>query len=88
MSCFNDCIKSMGLWELDQIGARFTCANKRDNPLMSVLDRVLVSADWEQRFPLATLREMTRVGSNHVPLLLAFSDDVPRPLPRFHFEVF
>lgn len=47
MSYFNDCIESMGLQELDQIGARFTWTNKQANPVMNVLDRVLVSADWE-----------------------------------------
>jgi predicted double-glycine peptidase len=37
---------------------------------MAVLDRVFVSNDWEAQFPLANTRSLTRVGSDHNPLLV------------------
>lgn len=53
-----------------------------------MLDRVFMSLEWELRSPLASLRAITRIGSDHVPLLLSTMDDRPRPPPRFRFENF
>uniref|UniRef100_A0A453IJP9 Endonuclease/exonuclease/phosphatase domain-containing protein n=1 Tax=Aegilops tauschii subsp. strangulata TaxID=200361 RepID=A0A453IJP9_AEGTS len=47
---------------------------------MSVLDRVFVDPEWELKFPLASLRAITRVGSDHVPLLLSTENDRPHLL--------
>lgn len=57
-------------------------------PTQSVLDQVFISPEWELRFPLATLQAITRIGSDHVPLLLSSVDERPRPPPRFRFETF
>uniref|UniRef100_A0A453BYM2 Endonuclease/exonuclease/phosphatase domain-containing protein n=1 Tax=Aegilops tauschii subsp. strangulata TaxID=200361 RepID=A0A453BYM2_AEGTS len=74
--------------ELDRIGARFTWTNRQADPTRSVLDRVLVSPEWELRCPLASLRAITRIGSDHVPLLLSSQDERPPVAPRFRFETF
>ena len=37
---------------------------------------------------MASLQAITRIGSDHVPLLLASMDERPRPPPRFRFENF
>ena len=71
MQMFNDCIADLGLRELDRIGDRFTWTNRQADPTLSVLDRVLVSPEWELRCPLASLRAITHIGSDHVPLLLS-----------------
>jgi hypothetical protein len=34
------------------------------------LDIVLVSTDWEQKFPLSSVESLTRELSDHTPLLL------------------
>jgi hypothetical protein len=34
------------------------------------LDRVLASVEWEQKFPLVSVRALTRSGSDHTPLLI------------------
>jgi hypothetical protein len=34
------------------------------------LDRVLASVEWEQKFPLVSVRALTRSRSNHTPLLI------------------
>ena len=51
-------------------GARFTWTNKQDDPVLVNLDRILVSVSWENNFPLANAWSMTRVGSDHVPIIL------------------
>ncbi|KAK1686874.1 hypothetical protein QYE76_047722 [Lolium multiflorum] len=79
---FNDAIASLSLRELNRTGARFTWTNKQLSPICSALDRVFVSTSWETLFPLCSLTAVTRVGSDHNPLLL---DDVhcemPSPTP-------
>ncbi|XP_073355184.1 uncharacterized protein [Aegilops tauschii subsp. strangulata] len=88
MQMFDDCIVDLSLRELDRIGARFTWTNRQADPTRSVLDRVLVSPEWEMRCPLAYLRAITRIGSDHVPLLLSSQDERPPVAPRFRFETF
>nr|XP_020149437.1 uncharacterized protein LOC109734646 [Aegilops tauschii subsp. strangulata] len=88
MQMFNDCIADLGLHEIDRIGARFTWTNRQASPTQSVLDRVLVSPKWDLRCPLASLRAITRIGSDHVPLLLSSSEERPPIPPRFRFETF
>ena len=80
MQLFNDCIADMGLQELDRVGARFTWTNRQVDPTHSVLDRVFASPEWDIRCPLASLRAITRIGSDHVPLLLSSENERP-PLP-------
>ena len=80
---FNDFIADLGLREIDRIGARFTWTNRQAAPTQSVLDRVLVSPDWDLRCPLASLRAITRIGSDHVPLLLSSADKRSPVTPRF-----
>ncbi|KAM0922736.1 hypothetical protein ACQ4PT_005968 [Festuca glaucescens] len=86
MRMFNDCIADLALREITRVGARFTWTNKQVDLIQSVLDRVFVSAEWEVAFPLCSLRALTRIGSDHVPLLFALGGGQPPKLNRFHFE--
>ena len=52
----------------------------------SVLDRVFVTSDWEVLFPMWTLVAETRIGSDHVPLILASGEDRVKRNPCFFFE--
>jgi endonuclease/exonuclease/phosphatase family metal-dependent hydrolase len=61
---FNDSIARMDLGEIRRTDACFTRLNKQSNPVRSVLDRVLVSASCEGRFPLVSLCGETRIGSD------------------------
>lgn len=85
---FNDCIANLALREIARIGARFTWTNRQDIPIQSVLDRVRVSVDWELRFPFCSLRAVTRIGSDHSPLLLSSGEGDRRRPARFHFKAF
>ena len=85
---FNDCIADLALREIARVGARYTWTSKQLDPIRSVLDRVFVSVEWEVAFPLCSLRVVTRIGSDHVPLLLSPGGGPPPKLNRFHFENF
>ncbi|XP_020193058.1 uncharacterized protein [Aegilops tauschii subsp. strangulata] len=71
MRLFNDCIADLALHEIARVGARFTWTNKQADPIQSVLDSVFVSAQWEVVFPLCSLKAVTRIGSDHTPLLFS-----------------
>ena len=86
ISLFNNAIAACALWELARTGDRYTWTNKQLNPVRSVLDRVFVSADWEMIFPMCTLVAKTRIGSDHVPLILASGEDRIKRSKRFYFE--
>jgi exonuclease III len=67
---FNSVIDGLNLRELEMSGRRFTWANSLSNPTCEKLDRVLVSTEWEQKFPLITVTSLSRDISDHTPLLL------------------
>jgi exonuclease III len=71
MNKFNGFIRDNGVKELIRKGGRFTWTNKLNNPIMSVLDRVLICPRWDRR---ASCESLTRVGSDHCPLIVN-SDD-------------
>jgi hypothetical protein len=86
VNAFNDAIARMALREVAQAGVRFTWSNRQRNPIRCVLDRVLVSPEWELQFPLLSLRAATCLGSDHNPLVLDSGSEVPRKSSRFFFE--
>ncbi|WVZ85036.1 hypothetical protein U9M48_031999, partial [Paspalum notatum var. saurae] len=67
---FNACIDNLDLRELDLSSRRFSWSNSVEVPTFERLDRVLVSTEWEQKFPLATVHALSRDISDHTPLLL------------------
>jgi hypothetical protein len=51
-------------------GRQYTWANRRDNPTFEKLDRVLASVEWKNKFPMVSVRALTRIRSDHTPLFL------------------
>jgi hypothetical protein len=47
VNLFNDDTARMALREIARTGARFTWSNKQRDPMKCVLDRALVSPEWE-----------------------------------------
>lgn len=70
MDAFNDMINNTSLRELQRSGSRYTWTNKQIPPIMCVLDRVLVSNSWEDKFNLVFVMTAPRLGSDHNPLLV------------------
>jgi exonuclease III len=62
---FNAVIDGLNLRELKMSGRKYTWANARDNPTYEKLDRILMSMEWEQKFPLSTVVAITREISDH-----------------------
>jgi hypothetical protein len=85
---FNVVIDSLDLREIEMSGCKFTWANSRRVPTYERLDRVLVSMDWEQNFPLATVEALNREIFDHTPLLLSLGEKAKskKQLP-FKFEL-
>ena len=56
----------------------FTWSNKREQPTLVRLDRVLVNAAWNLSFLQSTVSCIPTTASDHAPLLLSFSTNTPR----------
>jgi hypothetical protein len=88
---FNAIIQSLNLREIALSGRQFTWASRRAIPTFEKLDRILASVDWELKFPLVSVRALTRTGSgsDHTPLLI--DSGIKAHIgnhPRFSFELF
>jgi exonuclease III len=85
---FNAVIDFLDLREIEMSGHKYTWANSRRVPTYEKLDRVLVSTEWEQNFPLATVDALSRDISDHTPLLLSTGNDPKdRKTYPFRFEL-
>jgi hypothetical protein len=71
---FNAIIDSLDLREIALSSQQFTWANRHETPTYEKLDRFLASVEWEQKFPLVSVRALTRSGSDHTQLLLDSGD--------------
>jgi hypothetical protein len=67
---FSAIIENLNLREIMLSGRQYTWASRRATPTYEKLDRVLASVEWEQKFPLVSVRALTRSGSDHTPLLI------------------
>jgi len=67
---FYAAIESLDLKKIVMSGRQYTWAGPGDNPTFEKLDRVLVSTDWEDKFPLSTVEARDRNISDHTPLVL------------------
>jgi endonuclease/exonuclease/phosphatase family metal-dependent hydrolase len=86
VNAFNDCIARLALREVACTGAHYTWSNRQRIPVRCVLDRVLVSPEWETQFLLSLLRATTCLGSDHSPLVLDTGSSLPKRTSRFFFE--
>ena len=85
---FNAIINSLELKELELSGRQYTWASRREIPTFEKLDRVLVTTEWEQKYPLVTVQALTRVGSDHTPLFVDSGDHAHiGNIARFSFEL-
>jgi hypothetical protein len=86
---FNAVIDSLDLREVSMTGRQFTWANSLPDPTYEKLDRVLMDTDWEDKFPMVSVRALERIEglSDHAPILL--STGTPRPPCKrsFKFEL-
>jgi hypothetical protein len=86
MDAFNEMINVTSLRELHRSGSRYTWTNKQIPPIMCVLDRVLVSNLWEDKFDLIIVTTAPRLGSDHNPLLVDIGEGVVFQQHYFRFN--
>ena len=65
---FNAVIETLDLKEIVMSGRQYTWAGLGDEPTFEKLDRVLVSTEWEDKYPLSTVEARDRNISDHTPL--------------------
>jgi hypothetical protein len=70
MDAFNMFVVDTEMRELHRGGGQYTWTNMQINPIMVVLDRVFINTSWESRFPLVKAYSVTRIGSDHNPLVV------------------
>jgi endonuclease/exonuclease/phosphatase family metal-dependent hydrolase len=86
MDAFNEMINLTELREIQRTSSRFTWSNKQTPPIMCVLDRVLVSNSWEDKYNLISVLTAPRVGSDHNPLIVDTGVIVPTQQRYFRFS--
>ena len=84
---FNSIIEHWGLKELVLSGRSFTWSNNQADPLFELLDRVLVSPEWELEYPLVSVRTLVRGVSDHAALLLDVGNIPVTVNKPFKFEL-
>jgi hypothetical protein len=85
---FNMVIGGLNLRELEMSGRNFIWANNLAMPTFEKLDRILVTAEWEEKFPLAMVRALSREISDHTPLLLNMGESTNAHIHHsFKFEL-
>lgn len=68
-------------------GRKYTWAGPGDDPTFEKLDRVLVSTEWEDKYPLSTVEVRDRNISDHTPLILSTGASTHQNTqPPFKFE--
>lgn len=82
---FNAILEQAGLRELALNGRQFTWSSEHDDPTYEKLDRILMSNNWEDLFPLSIVSALDRILSDHVPLVLDSGVKL-RKDPIFRFE--
>ena len=84
---FNQVIEVLDLKEIEMSGRQFTWVRHGDNPTQEKLDRVLVSTEWEEKFPLCTVEARNKGPSDHTPLILNTGSSTHHSNPPlFKFE--
>jgi hypothetical protein len=86
MEKFNMFIDLHQLQEIKRNGSRFTWTNKQVKPMMVNLDIILVSTEWEARFPLCFAWSRTRTSSDHWPIMMDSGENLDRRQKTFYFE--
>jgi response regulator RpfG family c-di-GMP phosphodiesterase len=71
------------------VGRQFTLANSLPEPTFEKLDRVLMDANWESKFPMVSVHALERIQgfSDHAPILLTTGTPKPPSKHRFKFEL-
>ncbi|XP_038985549.1 uncharacterized protein LOC120111740 [Phoenix dactylifera] len=84
---FQEFISTNGLIDLGFTGPRFTWCNNQQGParVWERLDRAFATAGWIQEFPDYHVKHLSRIASDHCPILVSTDRPIPFYCP-FRFE--
>jgi hypothetical protein len=70
-------------------GGQYTWSNKQASPTLEKLDRILMTLDWEDMFPLVSVRKLVRDISDHNALLLdtGTQSSIANKSREFRFDI-
>ncbi|XP_074266271.1 uncharacterized protein LOC141588743 [Silene latifolia] len=89
VNLYKTSMDSCNLFDLGFSGPKFTWTNKRrQNPILERLDRVWVNQTWLDHFPNSHNVHLTRLSSDHCPILLCPTLPNRAPIRAFKFESF
>jgi hypothetical protein len=71
------------------IGRQFTWENNLPEPTYEKLDRILMDSNWEDKFPMVSVRALECIESlsDHAPILMTTGSTRPRCAHCFKFEL-
>ena len=84
-NAFNETIQALRLSEVSLSDRLFTWTNGQPHPILARLDRVFTTNDLDLIFPLTCLSSLPKPTSDHTPLLLSLSTNIPKS-GFFRFE--
>jgi hypothetical protein len=64
----------------------FSWSNNKENPIMTKLDRIIASIEWNTIYPLAKVTKLEKGSSGHNPLRITFGENIYLKEPIFRFE--
>ena len=67
-------------------GRMYTWANNQADLIMSRIDRIFCTTEFEASFPLASARVLPRIGSDHTPVIWESGCGEPVKKSSFKFE--
>jgi endonuclease/exonuclease/phosphatase family metal-dependent hydrolase len=62
------------LIDLKDPSRSFTWTNNQKAPIMATLDRILITTNWETRYPLARTSMLPKGVSDHNPLMITYGE--------------
>ena len=85
---FNSIIHSLSLREIFMWGGLYTWSNNQKDPTLEKLDRVLMSPEWEDMFPLVFVQKIVRELSDHNVLIVDSNDNKKKiKEKKFRFDI-
>lgn len=67
---FKEWVNKYGLLELKNSSRAYTWTDNQEIPIMAVVDKILCTTSFEQKFTLSFVSVKARATSDHVPLIL------------------
>jgi hypothetical protein len=84
--CFNDWINRCALIEFNLANRKFTWSNNQAIPILTKLDRIFASPNWERAYPLVRVTALHREISDHTPLLVDTGGNQRFGKKKFKFQ--